>query len=437
MITIFLVGFAVIVFAGSLKQSWHMGLLAVNGALLIGVLFMDLQPSQVFALFPLNLFFTLLGLSLFFSLLTDVGLVEVLTSSILKWVRGSALLIPLLLYLVVSLLSALGVGNIAATAMVAPFAMRTAQKIGLSQFLMTLIIVGAANSAVFSPVSVGASIVRNFMETRGGTFFAGQESTLIWQLFFLCLFTYTFVVFAAFHILGGTAWVRSHTKQKIQNDHKGATFEPRAHFVPLLLLVLFIVSVLAFSSSYVRLFAPTLGQLVANLGAVTLFFSMLMMIFAKCNTRRAIAKMPWDTLFLITSMSLFIELMMKANVLTHLASQMTAFATEQTVGFWLGFGSSFLSAFSSSTAVVLPLFLNLTTQVHEAFPGVSPLALLVNIGIPTHLVDMSPLSTLGALCIASTPDAEERPILFKKLLLFGFIMVPVGSVAVGLLSSFF
>ena len=44
------------------------------------------------------------------------------------------------------------------------------------------------------------------------------------------------------------------------------------------------------------------------------------------------------------------------------------------------------------------------------------------------LVDVSPLSTLGALCIASAPQTEERTALFNKMLCWGLSMSVVGAV---------
>ena len=48
--------------------------------------------------------------------------------------------------------------------------------------------------------------------------------------------------------------------------------------------------------------------------------------------------------------------------------------------------------------------------------------------IGAHLVDVSPLSTLGALCLASAPAAEDRAALYRKLLSWGLSMSVVGAV---------
>jgi hypothetical protein len=42
-------------------------------------------------------------------------------------------------------------------------------------------------------------------------------------------------------------------------------------------------------------------------------------------------------------------------------------------------------------------------------------------------VDVSPLSTIGALCIAGVADGAASARLFRQMLAWGFAMVPVGA----------
>jgi hypothetical protein len=55
------------------------------------------------------------------------------------------------------------------------------------------------------------------------------------------------------------------------------------------------------------------------------------------------------------------------------------------------------------------------------------MAIAASINVGAHLVDVSPLSTLGALCIAAAPLHESRTQLFNKLLLWGLSMSVVGA----------
>ena len=45
-----------------------------------------------------------------------------------------------------------------------------------------------------------------------------------------------------------------------------------------------------------------------------------------------------------------------------------------------------------------------------------------------HLVDLSPLSTIGALCIAALPNEADAKKLFNQLLWWGLSMMLVGAV---------
>ena len=51
----------------------------------------------------------------------------------------------------------------------------------------------------------------------------------------------------------------------------------------------------------------------------------------------------------------------------------------------------------------------------------------MSMNVGGHLVDVSPLSTIGALCIAGAA-AEESRALFNKLLAWGLSMTVVGAV---------
>ena len=67
-----------------------------------------------------------------------------------------------------------------------------------------------------------------------------------------------------------------------------------------------------------------------------------------------------------------------------------------------------VSVYSSTSGVVLPAFLPSVPGLVAKLGGGNPLAIASSILIGGHLVDVSPLSTIGALCIASAP-VDGRP----------------------------
>jgi hypothetical protein len=67
--------------------------------------------------------------------------------------------------------------------------------------------------------------------------------------------------------------------------------------------------------------------------------------------------------------------------------------------------------------------------------GGDPLAVALSINVGSALVDVSPLSTLGALCVANVHDPVAARDLFRKLLAWGLSMALVGALLCGLLAG--
>jgi hypothetical protein len=59
--------------------------------------------------------------------------------------------------------------------------------------------------------------------------------------------------------------------------------------------------------------------------------------------------------------------------------------------------------------------------------GGDPLEVALSINVGAAIVDVSPLSTIGALCIAGLPAGGDAPKLFRQMLLWGLSMVVVGA----------
>jgi hypothetical protein len=93
----------------------------------------------------------------------------------------------------------------------------------------------------------------------------------------------------------------------------------------------------------------------------------------------------------------------------------------------IAFVTGVISVYSSSSGVVLPAFLPTIPGIIEKLGGGDAMAIAASINVGSHLVDVSPLSTLGALCIAAAPAHENRTQLFNKLLLWGLSMSIVGA----------
>ena len=81
-------------------------------------------------------------------------------------------------------------------------------------------------------------------------------------------------------------------------------------------------------------------------------------------------------------------------------------ATPETITGVIAFVTGLISVYSSTSGVVLPAFLPTIPGLIERLGGGDPLAIAASMNIGAHLVDLSPLSTTGALCIAAVARAR-------------------------------
>ena len=93
----------------------------------------------------------------------------------------------------------------------------------------------------------------------------------------------------------------------------------------------------------------------------------------------------------------------------------------------LAFFTGIISAYSSTSSVVLPAFLPMVPGIAARLPGTDAIALAISINIGSAMVDVSPLSTIGALCVAAAPEGSNKPQLFASLMIWGFAMAFVAA----------
>jgi di/tricarboxylate transporter len=138
--------------------------------------------------------------------------------------------------------------------------------------------------------------------------------------------------------------------------------------------------------------------------------------------------MPWDILLMVCGVATLVALV-QAHGGTELFSALIArIAGPDTIYGIIAFVTGLISTYSSTSGVVLPVFLPMVPSLASATGATDPLAIALSINVGSALVDVSPLSTLGALCVAALSKDEADGRLYFKLLAWGFAMALVGAV---------
>jgi di/tricarboxylate transporter len=130
---------------------------------------------------------------------------------------------------------------------------------------------------------------------------------------------------------------------------------------------------------------------------------------------------------MICGVSTLISVLADTGGIDMIVDGLVAISTPTSVTGIIAFVAGIISAYASTVGVVLPMFLPTVPGLAERL-GADALAIASSINVGGHLVDVSPLSTIGALCVAAAAPTENRRVLFNKVLAWGLSMSVVGAV---------
>ena len=114
----------------------------------------------------------------------------------------------------------------------------------------------------------------------------------------------------------------------------------------------------------------------------------------------AVRIMPWGVMLMVSGVTVLIALLEKTGGMTLFTSLLAHFSSQKSITGVIAFLTGLISVYSSTSGVVLPAFLPTVPGLIERLGGGDALAIASSINVGSHLVDVSPLSTIGALCIA-------------------------------------
>ena len=399
----------------------NVGILGTAGGLLVGMIFAGMKINDVYKGWPLSLFMILVGVTFMFSAAQVNGTMEKFSAVCVRLAKSNIRLIPFILFFLVTFITTIGPGNIATCALMAPMCMAIAGRIGLSPFCMTLLVVGAANGAAFSPFAPTGIISNGIIAQWAPQVGIPQEalSGLAWKVHWNSEIAQGIVNFGGFFLTGGLAWMG---KAKGGADFDIDTIAPKPEAFDwkqkytLFTMVVLVVGVIAFK---------------LDVGMMSFIIGTTYILFNIADDGEAVKKMPWGVITMVCGMSVLINVMDKAGGLNAMVDMIAIVSNGTTVNGVVGFIAGLISAYSSSSGVVMPMFLNMVPGLLQAvgtFDADHAVRLASSINIGAHLVDTSPLSTLGALCIANAAvDDKAKGILFRNLLFWGLGMSVVGG----------
>lgn len=395
----------------SISTRVNVGVLSIVFAWLIGLYVAGWKVDQVTAGFPSSLFLTLTGVALLFALAESNGTLERLAHRAVRLARGNARLIPIVFFVVAFALSSLGPGAISTVALMIPLAMAIATRAGVPRFLTALMVANGANAGNLSPISPVGIIANSRMAEAG----IGGHEAKVW---FASFAAHALVTVAAYLMLGR----RTTGVATSAADDAGATLPlTRQQWVTLAVIAAWIVGVVGFNFN-------------VGLGA---FAAAAVLVLARVGDETAgIKSLPWGVIVMVCGVTVLISVLEKTGGMDLFTSLLARLASPASVNGVIAFITGLISSWSSTSGVVLPTFLPAVPGLVERVGGGDPLAVALSINVGGSMVDVSPLSTLGALCVATVVDPAQARILFRQLLIWGLSMSVVAAVLCQLFAGF-
>ena len=382
----------------------NVGVLSLTLAWLIGVYLNGMSVEMVLEGFPTPLFVTLVGVMLLFSIAEANGTLARVTGRAVGLCRGHAGLLPIMFFFLGLIIATIGPGGTPSSALLAPTAMAVAGRAGISPFLMAIMAGNGALAGTLSPFAP-TGIVANGVMSRIGL--AGVE----WQTYAYNALAHGIVGFGGFALLGGLRLFK-------RGGGIIRTVEPDAgametkHWLTLCGIAALIIGVAGFGM---------------NVGMTALGIAAVLTLLRTVDEQKAIRGMPWGVIVMVTGVTVLVSMMEKTQGMELFTTGLARISTPATVAPIVAFGAGIVSVYSSTSGVVLPAFLPMVPGLAQSVGGVAPLPIAWSMNIGASLVDLSSLSTVGALFLAAAPAGTDTRRMFNALLAWGLSMSIAGA----------
>lgn len=351
-----------------------------------------------------SLFLMLLGVMYLFSIAQENKTLELLAKRIFNLCKGNIKTLPVVIFLVAAVISALGPGLISVTALVSVLIVALAKEIDTPPIrLIPFGLMGAFAGGLF-PITPSGIVAITLSNESG---IAGVGDAMPWKMALTCCIYAVVLYFFVFK------W----HKQKILAGSASEESTSLPAFSAKQIMTLVGILVVAVASSVFKI----------NVGLVSFVVAVILTLFKTADEGAALKKVPWSTLVMITGVGILISLVTELGGIDLLSNTLSKLSTAKTAGMILSLLSGVMSWFSSASGVVMPTLIPTVPDLVQAVPGSNAVELVNSIAIGANMAAISPLSSCGALMLAAYSSGNVTP-KERNTMFFQLFCLSVGAV---------
>jgi Na+/H+ antiporter NhaD/arsenite permease-like protein len=387
-----LIGLVVAIFIG-FKRKVNTGLVSIAFAYVIGFFIVGIKAKTIYVEgFPTKLFFILLGMTFLFSIAKVNGTLEIIARKVSKLAKGNTKILPILFFVMCAVIAALGPGPIVVPALMLPIAMEVAKEEDIPDILMASIVIAGSLAGGLSPLSPSGIIASNL------AYEVGVENYT--PIFLNVILTTTFQAVIFYLMFGGLK-----LKGKGKSNEVNSSFN-KNQVETMVVITCVIIGILI---------------LKLDIGLTAFTGATILLLISPSIQKEAIQNVPWSTLLLIAGVAILVNVVKTAGGIETLSTFLASIMNEKTAASIMSIMGGSMSAVSSASGVVMPTLIPTVQGIAEQMGyAVSASSLISAIVVGAHVVTYSPLSTLGALAMASATDRVNKEKFFGQLLILGF-----------------
>lgn len=400
---------AAAIFLGFFRKM-NTGLVCIGFALLLGKI-AGMADRDIIGGFNYSLFLMLLGVTYLFGLAEINGTLKLLTRKITVLAGKHTYMIPVVMYVFATVLSALGPGTIPTTAIMMVFGMTLAVEMKINPAMLAAIIFLGAAGGGMSPLAATGIIGLDLCQGFGLT---GIELPLLVNGI-LSSTVYAALVYVAF---GG---------YKLKSDVVLKFSDIPAFNKEQIITLIGIASMVGL----VLLFK-------VNVGLASFTVAMVLSFLRVSDEEQALKKIPWGTLLLICGVGVLMNVIIALGGIDLLSASLASVMSAKTATAILGVTAGVMSWFSSTSGVVMPTLIPTIPHIIEQMSiSVNPVEWVTAISMVSNTAGISPLSTGGALALAAySAEAGVAAGELDRLFIKMFSISAVGVVTLSILAYF-
>lgn len=378
----------------------NVGVVAIGFSIILALI-AGIPLKQVYQGFPTQLFLTLLGTMFFFSLLEANGTLTALSNFVVKLIGKRLFLLPIVVYLFAFTLSAVGPGAIPILPIAIIIAVNLAKELKLSPVLMGGLATLGSVGGTLSPLALTGIIVQGLLSEHGLP--GMSDSLFVVGAFVNFIFAVILYLFYKGYSITLTDGLQTANFEKFTTAQK----------LSIAMLALLIILVIGFK---------------LDVGLVAFALSIIMLATRAGNEKEGIARIPWGVIIMVCGVNVLMTLTQKLGGVKLLASALSTFMNEFTAPPIMALTGGIMSQFSSANGVVIPTLVPTTIDIVADLGGNASVYELTFAITVAAVLTLSPLSTAGALIMASYTQGDESNTkeankLFTTLFIWTFVIL--------------